>query len=133
MFDGSPIARWKSIDQSDMMLMPGSDTALVDPFFTHPTVSFRCDVLEPGTHKANKRDPRSLGNPYLTFASILMAGLDGIERELSPGAPADVDLYDFSVKKGKTIDSVCSSLPEALAALNSVREFLKKAMYFQMT
>ncbi len=76
------------------------------------------------------RFPDALGNPYLTFASILMAGLDGVERELSPGEPADVDLYDVSVKKGKTIASVCGSLPEALAALNDDRGFLKKGNVF---
>ncbi len=76
------------------------------------------------------RFPDALGNPYLTFASILMAGLDGIERELSPGAPTDVDLYDVSAKKSKNIANVCGSLPEALAALNSDREFLKKGNVF---
>ncbi len=76
------------------------------------------------------RFPDSLGNPYLTFASILMAGLDGIERKLSPGKPADVDLYDLSKKKTKAIPSVCSSLSEALGALDRDRDFLKKGNVF---
>ena len=84
MFDGSSIAGWKSIDQSDMMLMPDPHTALVDPFFAHPTVSFRCDVLEPGTHKAYKRDPRSLGKraeKYLLSTGIADAAWFGPEPE----------------------------------------------------
>ena len=49
MFDGSSIAGWKGINESDMILMPDPSTALIDPFFEETTVSIRCDVVEPNT------------------------------------------------------------------------------------
>jgi len=47
MFDGSSIAGWKGINESDMILMPEPETAVMDPFFDEPTLILRCDVLEP--------------------------------------------------------------------------------------
>ena len=47
MFDGSSIAGWKGINESDMILMPDPATALVDPFFSDSTMILRCDILEP--------------------------------------------------------------------------------------
>ena len=58
MFDGSSIAGWKSIDQSDMVLMPDPSTAVMDPFFSDATLLVRCDVLEPTTMEGYNRDPR---------------------------------------------------------------------------
>ncbi len=60
MFDGSSVAGWRSIESSDMVLMPDPDSAFVDPFPSHPTVVIRCDVLDPATMKSYNRDPRSL-------------------------------------------------------------------------
>ena len=60
MFDGSSIAGWKGINESDMVLLPDPDTALVDPFLADPTLILHCDVLEPNTMQAYSRDPRSL-------------------------------------------------------------------------
>jgi glutamine synthetase len=59
MFDGSSIAGWKAIHQSDMVLMPDPETAHVDPFFAQTTMSVFCDILEPGTGEAYNRDPRT--------------------------------------------------------------------------
>ena len=59
MFDGSSIAGWKSINESDMTLMPDPDSAVIDPFFSHPTLALFCDVLEPSTGEPYSRDPRS--------------------------------------------------------------------------
>src|SRR6195256_1753016 len=60
MFDGSSIAGWKGINESDMVLMPDSSTAVLDPFFEETTLILRCDVLEPSTMQGYERDPRSL-------------------------------------------------------------------------
>src|SRR6056297_1608593 len=58
MFDGSSIAGWKAINESDMVLMPDTDTAHMDPFFAQPTMAIFCDILEPGSGEAYNRDPR---------------------------------------------------------------------------
>ncbi len=60
MFDGSSIAGWKGINESDMILMPDATTAVIDPFFEEATVNIRCDVIEPATMQGYERDPRSL-------------------------------------------------------------------------
>jgi glutamine synthetase len=51
MFDGSSIAGWKSINESDMVLMPDPASAYVDPFFAAPTLAINCDILEPATYQ----------------------------------------------------------------------------------
>ena len=61
MFDGSSIAGWKGINESDMILMPDPSTAMIDPFFEETTLLLRCDVVEPTTMQGYSRDPRSLG------------------------------------------------------------------------
>ncbi len=58
MFDGSSIAGWKSIDKSDMKLMPDAASAYMDPFYAEKTLCMHCDVLEPDTNEAYDRDPR---------------------------------------------------------------------------
>lgn len=58
MFDGSSIAGWKAINESDMVMMPDLDTVHMDPFFGQTTMVINCDTLEPGTFEAYNRDPR---------------------------------------------------------------------------
>ena len=60
MFDGSSIAGWKGINESDMILMPDPSTAMIDPFFEETTLLLRCDIVEPTTMQDYNRDPRSL-------------------------------------------------------------------------
>jgi glutamine synthetase len=60
MFDGSSIAGWKGINESDMILMPDDDTSVLDPFTDEPTVILRCDIVEPTTMQGYERDPRSV-------------------------------------------------------------------------
>ncbi len=60
MFDGSSIAGWKGINESDMVLMPDLKSAVMDPFAETPTLLLRCDVLEPDTMEGYERCPRSL-------------------------------------------------------------------------
>jgi len=71
------------------------------------------------------RFPDSCGNPYLAFAAMLMAGLDGIQNKIHPGEPVDKDLYDLAPEEEKEISTVCFSLEEALAELDRDRGFLK--------
>ncbi|GEP00211.1 type I glutamate--ammonia ligase [Methylobacterium haplocladii] len=73
MFDGSSIAGWKAINESDMLLMPDPVTACMDPFFSASTMSIVCDVLEPSTGAPYSRDPRStakLAEAYLKSTGI---------------------------------------------------------------
>ncbi len=84
MFDGSSIAGWKGINESDMILMPDPDTAVVDPFMQDTTLLLRCDVVEPTTMQGYERDPRSIakrGEAYLKSTGIGDAAFFGPEAE----------------------------------------------------
>ncbi|HEX8374507.1 MAG TPA: type I glutamate--ammonia ligase [Geminicoccaceae bacterium] len=70
--------------------------------------------------------PDPCANPYLAFAAVLMAGLDGIERRLEPGEPADRNLYDLPPEEAAGMGSVCRSLDEALDALETDHDFLTR-------
>ena len=59
MFDGSSIAGWKAINESDMILMPDPDTAVMDPFAAKPCLILFCDIVEPSTGQGYGRDPRT--------------------------------------------------------------------------
>ena len=76
------------------------------------------------------RFPDPGANPYLAFAAMLMAGLDGIENKIHPGDPMDKDLYDLPPKELKKIPTVCGSLREALSNLDKDRAFLKAGDVF---
>ena len=60
MFDGSSIAGWKAINESDMVLMPDAASAHLDPFYAQSTLAVFCDILEPGTGEGYSRDPRMI-------------------------------------------------------------------------
>src|SRR6266581_4307483 len=84
MFDGSSIAGWKGINESDMILALDPTTAIVDPFFEQTTVNIRCDIIEPATMQGYERDPRSLGKraeAYLKSTGIADGALFGPENE----------------------------------------------------
>jgi glutamine synthetase len=83
-------------------------------------------VSSPKGKRIEARFPDPMGNPYLTFTALLMAGLDGIENRIDPGAPADKDLYHLPPQEQKNIPEVCGSLREALENLDKDRAFLKK-------
>jgi glutamine synthetase len=65
-----------------------------------------------------------MANPYLAFAAMMMAGLDGIQNKIHPGEPMDKDLYDLPPEEEKTIPTVCFALDMALDHLDKDREFL---------
>ena len=81
-------------------------------------------VANPKARRIEVRFPDSSGNPYFTFAAIMMAGLDGILNKIDPGAPFDKDLYDLPPEVEKDIPTVASSLDMALDALDNDRQFL---------
>jgi len=84
MFDGSSIAGWKSIDQSDMKLMPQADTAYLDPFYAEKTICIHCNIVEPDTGEAYDRDPRGTAvkaEAYLKSSGIGDTAYMGPEAE----------------------------------------------------
>ena len=84
MFDGSSIGGWKGINESDMVLLPDADSAIIDPFMADKTLLLQCDVLEPSTMQAYSRDPRSVakrGEAYLKSTGIADAAFFGPEPE----------------------------------------------------
>ncbi|HEY0962041.1 MAG TPA: type I glutamate--ammonia ligase [Pseudomonadales bacterium] len=84
MFDGSSIAGWKGINESDMVLMPDDSTAVLDPFAEEPQVNVVCDILEPATMSGYGRDPRSIARraeEYLKSTGIGDTAYFGPEPE----------------------------------------------------
>ncbi len=84
MFDGSSIAGWKGINESDMILMPDAASAVVDPFFQDVTINVRCDIIEPATMEGYERDPRSIAKraeEYLKSTGIGETAFFGPEPE----------------------------------------------------
>ncbi|MCL7715774.1 type I glutamate--ammonia ligase [Stenotrophomonas mori] len=82
-------------------------------------------VSNPKARRVEMRFPDPIQSGYLTFTALMMAGLDGIRNQIDPGAPSDKDLYDLPPEEEKLIPQVCSSLDQALEALDKDREFLK--------
>lgn len=87
-------------------------------------------VTNPKGRRIEMRFPDPIQSGYLTFAALLMAGLDGIRNQIDPGAPSDKDLYDLPPEEEKGIPTVCASLDQALEALDGDREFLKAGGVF---
>lgn len=84
MFDGSSIAGWKHINESDMILMPDDASSVMDPFSDVSTVIVRCNIVEPATMQGYDRDPRSIGKraeEYLKSTGIADTALFGPEPE----------------------------------------------------
>ncbi len=87
-------------------------------------------AASPKGKRIEVRFPDASGNPYFTFATMLMAGLDGIENKINPGDAMDKNLYDLPPEELKDVPTVAGSLREALEALSDDREFLKKGDVF---
>ncbi len=84
MFDGSSIAGWKDINESDMILMPDASTAVMDPFYDEPTLIVTCDIIEPTDGKPYEKDPRSIAKKaeaYLKDSGIADSAFFGPENE----------------------------------------------------
>lgn len=84
MFDGSSIAGWKGINESDMILMPDVSTAVLDPFTVQKTLIIFCDVIEPATGQGYSRDPRTIAKraeEYVKYTGIGDTAYFGPEAE----------------------------------------------------
>ena len=87
-------------------------------------------VTGPKGKRVEVRFPDPSCNPYLGFAAMIMAGLDGIQNKISPGQPIDKNLYDLPPEELKNVPTVCGSLREALGCLDADRAFLKRGDVF---
>ncbi len=87
-------------------------------------------ATSPKGKRVEIRFPDPTANPYLAFAAMMMAGLDGIQNKIHPGDPMDKNLYDLPPEELAGVPTVCGSLREALEALDADREFLKKGDVF---
>jgi glutamine synthetase len=87
-------------------------------------------VSNPKGRRVEVRFPDPTANPYLCFAALLMAGLDGIQNKIHPGDATDKDLYDLPAEEAAAISTVAGSLEEALNALDADREFLTRGGVF---
>ena len=117
MFDGSSIAGWKGINESDMILMPDPKTAVLDPFFEDTTLNLRCDIIEPATMQGYERDPRSLAKraeAYLKSTGIADTAFFGPEPEFF--------IFD-SVRWGNDMSGCFSKIESEEAAWNTGKEY----------
>jgi len=87
-------------------------------------------VANPRGRRVEARFPDPLANPYLCFAALMMAGLDGVENRIHPGEAATKDLYHLPPEEDRQVPTVCASLDEALAALEADRAFLTRGGVF---
>ncbi|HLS52328.1 MAG TPA: type I glutamate--ammonia ligase [Burkholderiaceae bacterium] len=87
-------------------------------------------VINPNARRIEVRFPDPLANPYLAFSALLMAGIDGIQNKIHPGDPANKNLYDLPPEEEGQLPTVCASLEEAIAALDSDRDFLTRGDVF---
>jgi glutamine synthetase len=90
-------------------------------------------VANPKGRRIETRFPDPLANPYLCFAALLMAGLDGVQNKIHPGEAASKDLYHLPPEEDALIPTVCSSLDQALEYLDKDREFLTRGGVFSDT
>ncbi|MEW5902910.1 MAG: type I glutamate--ammonia ligase [Pseudomonadota bacterium] len=87
-------------------------------------------VASDKARRIEARFPDPTANPYLCFAALMMAGLDGIQNKIHPGDPADKNLYDLPPEEDAKVPTVCASLDEALDALAKDHEFLTRGGVF---
>lgn len=87
-------------------------------------------VANPKGKRIETRFPDPTANPYLAFAALLMAGLDGVKNKIHPGEAATKDLYDLPAEEAAAIPTVCSSLEQALSALAEDNAYLQEGGVF---
>ncbi|HQZ45519.1 MAG TPA: type I glutamate--ammonia ligase [Usitatibacteraceae bacterium] len=87
-------------------------------------------VSSPKGRRVEVRFPDPTANPYLAFAALLMAGLDGVQNKIHPGDPLDKNLYDLEPEEAAKVPHPCASLDEALVSLDKDRDFLTRGGVF---
>jgi len=87
-------------------------------------------VASDKARRIEARFPDPMANPYLCFAALMMAGLDGIENKIDPGQPLDKDIYDMAPEELAGVPSMPGSLEEALDNLEADHDFLMKGDVF---
>ncbi|MAU53921.1 MAG: type I glutamate--ammonia ligase [Roseovarius sp.] len=117
MFDGSSIAGWKSIEASDMKLMPDTESAYVDPFYAEKTLCVHCSVVEPDTGEPYERDPR--GTAEKAEAYLKASGVGDVAYF---GPEAEFFLFD-DVRFSNTINKVSYELDAVDGSWNTDAEF----------
>ena len=114
-------------------LVPGFE-APVNLAYSRRNRSAACRIpmysASPKSKRVEFRPPDPSCNPYMAFASLLMAGLDGIENKIDPGQPLDKDIYDLGPEELKNVPSMPGSLEQALDALEADHQFLIKGDVF---
>ncbi len=117
MFDGSSIAGWKGIAESDMILMPDPDSAVIDPFMQETTLQLRCDVIEPATMQGYDRDPRTIAKRAEAYLKST-----GIADTAYFGPEAEFFVFD-AVRYGADMRGAFYEIESSEAAWASTREF----------
>ena len=117
MFDGSSIAGWKSIENSDMKLMPDLTTCYIDPFYAEKTLCIHCSIVEPDTGEAYERDPR--GTAQKAEAYLKSSGIGDVAYM---GPEAEFFLFD-DVRFSNTINKVSFEVDATDASWNSDTEY----------
>jgi glutamine synthetase len=114
-------------------LIPGFE-APVNLAYSRRNRSAACRIpmysASPGEKRVEFRPPDPSCNPYMAFAAMLMAGLDGIENKMDPGQPLDKDIYELDPEELSSVPSMPGSLEEALEALERDHAFLLKGEVF---
>ena len=117
MFDGSSIAGWKGINESDMVLMPDADSVVMDPFTDEATLNVRCDVVEPATMQGYERDPRSVAKRAEAYMRA-----EGIADDVLVGPEPEFFLFD-DVKYKADMSGAMYSVDSVEAAWNSDKDY----------
>ncbi len=117
MFDGSSIAGWKSIENSDMKLMPDTTSAYIDPFYAEKTIAIHCSIVEPDTGEAYERDPR--GTAQKAEAYLKSSGIGDVAYM---GPEAEFFLFD-DVRFSNTINKVSYEVDAVDASWNTDTEY----------
>jgi len=115
-----------SLTNSYKRLIPGFEAPVLLAYSARNR-SASCRIpfgASPKAKRVEVRFPDAGSNPYLAFAAMLMAGLDGIRNRIHPGDPMDKNLYDLPPEELKEVPQVCGSLREAMQALEADHEFL---------
>jgi glutamine synthetase len=114
-------------------LVPGYE-APVNLAYSRRNRSAACRIpmysANPKAKRVEFRPPDPSANPYLAFAAMLMAGIDGVLNRIDPGEPLDKDIYDLSPEEMKSVPSMPASLDEALGCLEQDHGFLIKGDVF---